>query len=175
MRLLAILLALVIARNLGRPVLQLASYARAIGEGTTPEAPAIRAGGELTQLRNALRDMLSGLREREAQIRYAATHDDVTGLKNRNALMQEAAELFENRGTGSLVGIRLNDLSDINDTLGLEFGDKVLIGMHADDQVRRVDVLPVGGLRGEVRLERDIDRDRLDAGDFHSGWIINCS
>lgn len=107
----AILLALVIARNLGRPVLQLASYARAIGEGTTPEAPAIRAGGELTQ------------------IRYAATHDDVTGLKNRNALMQEAAELFENRGTGSLVGIRLNDLSDINDTLGLEFGDKVLIGI----------------------------------------------
>ena len=125
----AILLALIIARNLGRPVLQLASYARAIGEGNTPQAPAIRAGGELTQLRNALRDMLSGLREREAQIRYAATHDDVTGLKNRNALMQEAAALFDNRGRATLVGIRLNDLSDINDTLGLEFGDKVLIGI----------------------------------------------
>ena len=125
----AILLALVIARNLGRPVLQLASYARAIGEGNTPQAPAIRAGGELTQLRNALRDMLSGLREREAQIRYAATHDDVTGLKNRNALMQDAATLFEQGERGTLVGIRLNDLSDINDTLGLEFGDKVLIGI----------------------------------------------
>lgn len=125
----AILLALVIARNLGRPVLQLASYARAIGEGNTPRAPAIRAGGELTQLRNALRDMLSGLREREAQIRYAATHDDVTGLKNRNALMQDAARLFEQGERGTLVGIRLNDLSDINDTLGLEFGDKVLIGI----------------------------------------------
>jgi diguanylate cyclase (GGDEF)-like protein len=125
----AILLALIIARNLGRPVLQLASYARAIGEGNTPEAPSVRAGGELTQLRNALRDMLSSLREREAQIRYAATHDDVTGLKNRNALMQDAAELFDKRGRGTLVGIRLNDLSDINDTLGLEFGDKVLIGI----------------------------------------------
>ena len=125
----AILLALVIARNLGRPVLQLASYARAIGEGNTPQAPAIRAGGELTQLRNALRDMLSGLQEREAQIRYAATHDDVTGLKNRNALMQDAARLFEQGERGTLVGIRLNDLSDINDTLGLEFGDKVLIGI----------------------------------------------
>src|SRR6056297_277061 len=125
----AILLALIIARNLGRPVLQLASYARAIGEGNTPEAPSVRAGGELTQLRNALRDMLSGLREREAQIRYAATHDDVTGLKNRNALMQDAAELFDKRGRGTLLGIRLNDLSDINDTLGLEFGDKVLIGI----------------------------------------------
>ncbi|SNC61456.1 diguanylate cyclase (GGDEF) domain-containing protein [Marinobacter sp. es.048] len=125
----AILLALVIARNLGRPVLQLARYARAIGEGNTPQAPAIRAGGELTQLRNALRDMLSGLREREAQIRYAATHDDVTGLGNRNALMQAATEMFNQSGQGTLVGIRLNDLSDINDTLGLEFGDKVLIGI----------------------------------------------
>ncbi|PTB92922.1 diguanylate phosphodiesterase [Marinobacter sp. B9-2] len=125
----AILLALVLARNLGRPVLQLASYAHAIGEGNTPQAPAIRAGGELTQLRNALRDMLSGLREREAQIRYAATHDDVTGLGNRNALMQAATEVFNQGGQGTLVGIRLNDLSDINDTLGLEFGDKVLIGI----------------------------------------------
>lgn len=124
----SILLALVIARNLGRPVLQLADYARAIGEGDTPTAPAIRAGGELTQLRDALRDMLLRLRDREAQIRYAATHDDVTGLGNRNALMQAASELFDEGGQGILVGIRLNDLSDINDTLGLEFGDKVLAG-----------------------------------------------
>lgn len=124
----ATLLALVIARNLGRPVLQLASYARAIGEGNTPQAPAIRAGGELAQLRNALRDMLLRLRKRESQIRYAATHDDVTGLNNRNALIQAAAELFEKGEQGTLVGIRLNHLSDINDTLGLEFGDKVLLG-----------------------------------------------
>jgi diguanylate cyclase (GGDEF)-like protein len=124
----AILLALVIARNLGRPVLQLASYARAIGEGDTPAAPAIRAGGELTQLRDALRDMLLRLRDREAQIRYAATHDDVTGLGNRNALMHAASELFTENGQGTLIGIRLNDLSNINDTLGLEFGDKVLAG-----------------------------------------------
>ncbi|WP_417565390.1 putative bifunctional diguanylate cyclase/phosphodiesterase [Marinobacter sp.] len=124
----AILLALVIARNLGRPVLQLANYARAIGEGGTPTAPAIRAGGELTQLRDALRDMLQRLRDREAEIRYAATHDDVTGLGNRNALMHAASELFKENGQGTLIGIRLNDLSNINDTLGLEFGDKVLGG-----------------------------------------------
>lgn len=122
----AILLALFIARNLGHPVLQLASYARAIGQGDTPEPPNIQAGGELTELRDALRDMLKSLREREAQIRYAATHDDVTGLGNRNALMHVARELFEQGTASTLVGIRLSDLSDINDTLGLEFGDKVL-------------------------------------------------
>ncbi|AOY89374.1 diguanylate phosphodiesterase [Marinobacter salinus] len=125
----AILLALIIARNLGRPVLQLADYARAVGEGETPQPPAIRAGGELRQLRDALGDMLVRLREREAQIRYAATHDDVTGLGNRNALMQSAQELFAGKDHCTLIGLRLNDLSDINDTLGLEFGDKVLSGV----------------------------------------------
>ena len=134
----AILLALIIARTLGHPVLQLASYARAIGNGESPEPPAIRAGGELTQLRNALRDMLKSLREREAQIRYAASHDDVTGLGNRNALMDVARDLFERAGACTLVGIRLNDLSDINDTLGLEFGDKVL----AETSRRLQDALP---------------------------------
>ncbi|WP_286221316.1 bifunctional diguanylate cyclase/phosphodiesterase [Marinobacter apostichopi] len=126
---LAIALALIIARTLGKPVLQLADYARAVGEGQNPTPPYIRTGGELKQLRNALRDMLVRLREREAQIRYAATHDDVTGLGNRNALMQSAQAMFEDGEACTLLGIQLNDLADINDTLGLEFGDAVLVGV----------------------------------------------
>lgn len=126
---LAIVLALIIARMLGKPVLQLADYARAVGDGQNPTPPDIRTGGELKQLRNALRDMLVRLREREAQIRYAATHDDVTGLGNRNALMQSAQALFENGEACTLIGVQLNDLADINDTLGLEFGDAVLVGV----------------------------------------------
>lgn len=127
--LLAIVLALVIARTLGRPVLALADYARTIGEGDSPLPPAIRAGGELTQLRDALGDMQQRLRAREAQIRYAATHDEVTGMANRNALMQAAASLFRERAQATLIGIRLNELSNLNDTLGIEFGDKILIGI----------------------------------------------
>ncbi len=122
----AILLALVIARTLGRPVLQLAAYARAIGEGGFPAPPDIRTGGELRRLRNAFAKMLVQLREREAQIRHAATHDEVTGLGNRNALMQSARELLEAGGACNLLGLQLKDLSDVNDTLGLVFGDLVL-------------------------------------------------
>ncbi|MBW0148153.1 putative bifunctional diguanylate cyclase/phosphodiesterase [Marinobacter arenosus] len=125
----AILLALIIARYLGKPLLQLADYARAVGDGENPKPPEFRTGGELKQLRNALGDMLVRLREREAQIRYAATHDDVTGLGNRNALMQSVRELFEVGNACTLIGMRLEDLSDVNDTLGLEFGDRVLAGI----------------------------------------------
>jgi diguanylate cyclase (GGDEF)-like protein len=122
----AILLAMLTARYLGRPVLQLAHYARAVGRGDNPQAPDIRTGGELRQLRDALRDTLARLTRREAEIRHAATHDEVTGLSNRSALMHKAKEGFDAEISCSLIGLRVSDLSDINDTLGLEFGDKVL-------------------------------------------------
>jgi diguanylate cyclase (GGDEF)-like protein len=110
-------------------VLQLAHYARAVGQGENPPAPDIRTGGELRQLRDTLRDTLARLISREAEIRHAATHDDVTGLSNRNALMQAAKDNFAAGKPCSLIGLRVSDLSDINDTLGLEFGDKVLLGL----------------------------------------------
>ncbi|MGO1462772.1 MAG: putative bifunctional diguanylate cyclase/phosphodiesterase [Marinobacter sp.] len=126
---LAIVLALLMARHLGRPVLQLARYAQAVGQGKTPRAPNIHTGGELRQLRNTLRDTLARLTRREAEIRHAATHDEVTKLGNRSALMHAAHEHFNTGVPCSLVGLRVSDLSDINDTLGLEFGDKVLLGL----------------------------------------------
>lgn len=124
---LAIGLAMIIARYLGRPVLRLAAYARAIGEGQTPQPPEVRTGGELGQLKAALGDMLIRLREREAEIHYTATHDEVTGLNNRSALMNKAQELFDQGLPYTLIGLQLNDLADLNDTLGLEFVDKLLI------------------------------------------------
>jgi diguanylate cyclase (GGDEF)-like protein len=125
----AIVLALLTARYLGRPVLQLAHYAQAVGRGDNPQAPDIRTGGELRQLRDALRDTLARLTRREGEIRHAATHDEVTSLGNRSALMHTAQEGFKARESFSLIGLRVRDLSDINDTLGLEFGDKVLRGL----------------------------------------------
>ncbi|WP_417512857.1 putative bifunctional diguanylate cyclase/phosphodiesterase [Marinobacter sp.] len=125
----AIILALLTARYLGRPVLQLAHYARAVGRGDNPQAPDIRSGGELRELRNALRDTLARLTRREAEIRHAATHDEVTGLSNRSALMQAAKDGFHAEVSCSLIGLRVSDLSNINDTLGIEFGDKVLLGL----------------------------------------------
>lgn len=125
----AALLALYLARSLGRPVLQLADYARAVGSDAPAEPPAVQGSGEIRQLNQAFTDMVRRLREREEQIRYTATHDDITGLGNRNALVQFTRSLFQENRHCSVVGLRLDELSEINDSLGLELGDRVLVGM----------------------------------------------
>lgn len=123
---LAALIALIVARSLGKPVLRLAEYAKAIGDGQSPEPPPIRVGGELAELRHALGDMLSKLKNREEQIRYAASHDEITDLPNSQAFLGKVRESFKTGQRYVLFGLRVSDLSNINDTLGLAFGDKVL-------------------------------------------------
>jgi diguanylate cyclase (GGDEF)-like protein len=123
---LAALIALIVARSLGQPVLSLARYAKAIGDGEAPEPPPLKVGGELAQLRRALGDMLAKLKDREEQIRFAASHDEITGLPNAHAFLNSVREGFRNGQTYRLFGIRVSELSNINDTLGLAFGDKVL-------------------------------------------------
>ncbi len=123
---LAAFIALIIARSLGKPVLSLAQYAKAIGDGNSPEPPPVKVGGELAELRSALGDMLAKLKDREEQIRYAASHDEITGLPNAHAFLNSIREGLRNGRAYRLFGLRINDLSNINDTLGLAFGDKVL-------------------------------------------------
>lgn len=148
----AIALALIMARHLGRPVLELASYAREIGEGNTPKPPNTRVSGELGQLKDALGDMLIRLREREAEVHHTATHDEVTGLGNRRALMQRARALFADNDRCTLIGIRLNDLSNLNDTLGLEFGDQLLIGFSERLRTLFADAMIIAKTGGEEFL-----------------------
>ena len=123
---LAALIALFVARSMGKPVLQLADYAKAIGDGGSPTPPNIRAGGELSELQKALGDMSVKLKDREEQIRYAASHDEITGLPNNNAFLASVRDVFREGRRCRIFGVRINDLPNINDTLGLAFGDKVL-------------------------------------------------
>ena len=121
-----LLIALIVARSLGKPVLSLAQYAKAIGDGESPEPPPVRVGGELAELRHTLGDMPGKLRDREEQIRYAASHEEITGLPNAHAFLNSVREGFLNGRAYRLFGLRVSDLSNINDTLGLAFGDQVL-------------------------------------------------
>src|SRR5476649_3009989 len=73
---------------------------------------------------------ISLLRNSEAQIRYLARHDVLTGLPNHTALNEDlnqiAAQRMYRPETYALFLLNLNDFNYINDTYGYQAGDAIL-------------------------------------------------
>ncbi|WP_172795219.1 putative bifunctional diguanylate cyclase/phosphodiesterase [Polycladidibacter hongkongensis] len=69
--------------------------------------------------------------EAEREIRYIAHHDQLTGLANRNVLATEVDRLLQDEARqqigGSLLFIDLDHFKTINDTLGHQTGDDLLV------------------------------------------------
>ncbi|WP_281898063.1 putative bifunctional diguanylate cyclase/phosphodiesterase [Phytohabitans aurantiacus] len=63
-----------------------------------------------------------------ARLEYEANHDPLTGLANRRLLKAEATELLK-RGPLALLFLDLGGFKHVNDTLGHEAGDRVLVAV----------------------------------------------
>lgn len=91
--------------------------------------PLVDAQGRVVSVITLAQDVTAGL-VAEAQLRYLAHHDELTGLANRalfhDRLLHAVAEARRN---GSFVGVMLLDVDNfkvVNDSLGHEAGDAVL-------------------------------------------------
>lgn len=121
------LIALALARALGRPVLELAGFAGTIGEGNQATPPGIRTRGELQTLEQSLVSMQQRISHREHRIRHDANHDSLTGLPNRRAMERQVRQQLAQGQQGWLLSLSITGLKEISETLGFEFGDNVLI------------------------------------------------
>ncbi|MGB5079109.1 MAG: EAL domain-containing protein, partial [Burkholderiales bacterium] len=87
-------------------------------------------GGRISRLRERLRTSNEQLRSALGSIRQMATHDNLTGLPNRvlfNEELQRAlARAERHRRQVALYFMDLDRFKNINDTLGHQFGDRVL-------------------------------------------------
>ncbi|MGZ4769100.1 MAG: bifunctional diguanylate cyclase/phosphodiesterase [Ilumatobacteraceae bacterium] len=71
--------------------------------------------------------------ERTGELRHQALHDALTGLPNRALIMDRIDQLLARNRRGGTVGsalyIDLDDFKNVNDTLGHEAGDRLLIAV----------------------------------------------
>jgi Amt family ammonium transporter len=98
----------------------------------------------------------------EAQITHQAFHDGLTGLPNRLLFSERLAHAIRRAGRDSSQGfavlmLDLDRFKDVNDTLGHQAGDELLVGVarRLEREVRQADtVARLGGDEFALILER---------------------
>ncbi len=96
---------------------------------------------------------ISGRHHYEAQLRDLADRDPLSGLLNRRGILtlveRQAAEAALHGSAGALLLLDLDGFKQVNDTLGHQAGDKLIVTLaeRLDQSVRSTDV--VGRLGGD--------------------------
>ncbi len=115
----------------------------------------------------AERRQMERLRMNEAErLRYAATHDSLTGLGNRAALEQDSRRLLFSGGMPALLLLDLDRFKLVNDTMGHDAGDellRILAGRFTALEGRGVKVYRLGGDEFVFLMSQVSSRAAIDA------------
>lgn len=120
---------LLVNRRIGRPLRQLTKDVDEAGRAVAPEPVAADGPQEVRQLVEAFNGMLAARASVEEQLRQRAMVDELTGLPNRVVALDRLSHALERRGQGlvAVLSIDLDRFSLVNESLGRDVGDRMLI------------------------------------------------
>jgi diguanylate cyclase (GGDEF)-like protein/PAS domain S-box-containing protein len=130
-------------RSPGRPIIQQLSDGRwlQVQERRSKAGHTVGVCTDITEIKRA-----------ESTIKHQAERDPLTGLYNRTVLIERLSRALSSRRkfeqSGALILIDLDHFKDINDTLGHDAGDELLVclAQRFTDALRRSDtVARIGG------------------------------
>jgi diguanylate cyclase (GGDEF)-like protein len=120
------------SRDLFRPVASMHDGVLKLRSGDLRHHIPITRNDELGELAAAFNGMTETLRETSEALTQRATCDALTGLANRRALTEHLLAAFDvdsdrAASCGSLLFLDVDDFKDVNDSLGHDAGDALLI------------------------------------------------
>lgn len=135
--------ALLLARNISKPVQRLAAVAERVGQGDYQMPLELHRNDELGSLAKAFHTMQLGLAERERQLAHNALHDALTGLPNRTLAQERLGSAIAAGRPTALLYVGVGNLRAVNDSCGPGASDLALqqLSQRLQDSLRPGDSL----------------------------------
>jgi diguanylate cyclase (GGDEF)-like protein len=115
-----------LAKTVTRPVHDLAEAARRMREGVYNEPINIRTTDEFGELAGSFNAMQQAIADRERRIVHQAHHDTLSGLPNREFVVELLREAMERHKSLAVVSLGLDRIAGIVSSLGHRAGDEVV-------------------------------------------------
>ncbi|MFI5915261.1 diguanylate cyclase domain-containing protein [Dactylosporangium sp. NPDC051541] len=146
----AILLAVLTARAISRPLREVVDVLARVARGDLSRRVDMDRGDEVGQMGRSLNETLGVLRAAFEEVHHRASHDGLTGLANRALLRERIAAARPNAAAGNrpvaMLLIDLDGFKQVNDAYGHNAGDflltvvaeRLLAGVRTADTVARL-------------------------------------
>ncbi|HEY5024163.1 MAG TPA: diguanylate cyclase [Acidimicrobiales bacterium] len=124
------------AKDVLRPVISMYQGVLKLQEGNFAHRIAIARRDELGELTEAFNGMAGALHDNHVALTRRATYDSLTGLPNRASLVERLTASFGSNSDRrarheSVLFLDIDDFKDVNDSLGHEGGDELLVALAA--------------------------------------------
>jgi len=141
-----VFLVIPIARRITRPVAKLTEAAQHFASGDYRQNIEVEGDKEFNELANTFNQMSEAIFEREERIKYQANHDLLTDLPNSSHMAKIIVHRLEvnlPHHCFALVLIKLNNLSRLTDSYGIDWSNNLIrmIAERLQQTLRRGDVV----------------------------------